>query len=114
VVKEVVQTSQVFSGRHIDALPDLLVIWENKAPVTHVTSSRVGEILKDFPERRTGAHRPWGFFAAAGPHINHDAVLEKIHLLDLAPTILNALGVRPPAHLKGRTLFEMSIDKTHP
>lgn len=70
-----------------------------------------GEVIrKRFPERRTGAHRPWGFFAAAGPQISNEFKLPSIHLLDLAPTILNILGVTPAAHYRGRAVSEIVIE----
>ncbi len=109
VVKEVVQTNRIYGGNNIETLPDLIVVWQNESLVTDVVSTRVGQIQKRFPERRTGAHRPWGFFAAAGPQISSEARLSSIHLLDLAPTILNLLGVTPAAHYRGRAVSEMVI-----
>lgn len=111
VVKEVVQTHRTYEGGNLETLPDLLVLWANESPVTDVASPRVGEIMQESPERRTGAHRPWGFFAAAGPQIRSNVNLKNIHLLDLAPTILSLLGVTPSAYYKGRVISELMANK---
>ena len=111
VVKEVVKTHRIYEGANLEALPDLLVLWANESLVTDVASPRVGTIQQGFPERRTGAHRPWGFLAAAGPRICSDVKLKSIHLLDLAPTILSLLGVAPSAHFNGRAISEMMSNK---
>ena len=113
VVKEVIQTNTIYSGSNIDTLPDLLVRWQNESLISDVVSTRVGQIRKRFPERRTGAHRPWGIFAAAGPQISSEFKLPSIHLLDLAPTILKILGVTPAAHYRGRAVSEILIEKWH-
>jgi predicted AlkP superfamily phosphohydrolase/phosphomutase len=113
VVKEVVHTHRIYSGPHLEALPDLMVLWANESLVTGVSSPRVGEIRQAFPERRTGAHRPTGFFAAAGPQTRSDPPLESIHLLDLAPTILGRFGIEPPQHFDGR-MIEAWIAPQHP
>jgi predicted AlkP superfamily phosphohydrolase/phosphomutase len=111
VVKEVVQTHRTYKGTNLKTLPDLLVLWADESLVTDVASPRVGEIMQKFPERRTGAHRPWGFFAAAGPQIRSDVNLKSIHLLDLAPTILSLLGVTPSTHYKGRVISELMVNE---
>jgi predicted AlkP superfamily phosphohydrolase/phosphomutase len=104
VVKEVLRTHRIYSGPNLEALPDLLVLWANESLVTGVSSPRVGEIRQAFPERRTGAHRPAGFFAAVGPQTRNDVRFESIHLLDLAPTILGLFGVAPPQHFDGNMI----------
>jgi predicted AlkP superfamily phosphohydrolase/phosphomutase len=112
VVREVVRTSRTYSGEHLSALPDLLVLWTSESIVTGVRSARVGKIELDFPERRTGAHRPWGFFAASGPRIRQGVTLDQIDLLDLAPTIMHLTGVRPPEHYDGRVVTELLDHKS--
>jgi len=69
IVRDVVQTREVYKGEHLAALPDLLVLWTSESLVTGVRSPRVGTIHLESPERRTGAHRPFGFLVAFGsPH----------------------------------------------
>jgi predicted AlkP superfamily phosphohydrolase/phosphomutase len=105
IVREVIRTHRAFSGARLNVLPDLLVVWTSRCPVSAVQSARLGEIRLPSPERRTGAHRPWGFVAAAGPHIPAGAETETIDLLDFAPTILSLTGVAPPEYLRGRPVL---------
>ncbi len=107
VVREVVRTQEVYAGEYLAALPDLVVLWTNETLITGVRSPRVGTIELDFPERRTGAHRPFGVLAASGPRIRKGVRLQQAHLLDLAPTILHLAGVEVPEHYDGRVLSEL-------
>lgn len=109
VVREVVRTREIYAGEHLDALPDLLVLWSGESPVNGVCSPRIGRIDLDFPERRTGAHRPRGFLVASGPRIAEGPIPETVHLMDLAPTILHLAGVEIPARYDGRVLSEMIL-----
>ena len=89
------------------ALPDLLVLWTSESLVTGVRSPRIGTIHLEFPERRTGAHRPFGFLVASGPHIRKAPAMRPVHLLDLAPTILSLMDVNIPDHYDGRVISEL-------
>lgn len=109
VVREVVQTDKVYTGKNLDALPDLIVLWQNDSPINGVVSPRAGQIQQPVLKRRTGAHRAHGFFAAAGPQIGQGADLDSIHLLDLAPTISSLLEVSPSSRYRGRVVSEMII-----
>lgn len=107
VVRDVVQTREAYTGEHLAALPDLLVLWTSESLVNGVRSPRVGTIHQEFPERRTGAHRPFGFLAASGPRIRKAPDMKPVHLLDLAPTILSLMGIPVPAHYDGRVISEL-------
>jgi predicted AlkP superfamily phosphohydrolase/phosphomutase len=93
IVREVIRTRDTFAGAHLDALPDLLVLWASEAPVHGVRSAALGEIRLASPEQRTGAHRPQGFLAAAGPRIVPAGRCQRAHIVDLAPTFLHLAGV---------------------
>jgi predicted AlkP superfamily phosphohydrolase/phosphomutase len=107
IVREVIATRNAFQGPFLDDLPDLLVLWANESPVAEVHSPRTGTIRLDFPERRTGAHRPFGFLAASGPRIRKSPAMKPVHLLDLAPTILSLMDTRVPGRFEGRVISEM-------
>ena len=107
LVREVIQTKKVYAGENIEVLPDLLVLWMNETLITGAHSPRIGTINIDFPEQRTGAHRTEGFLIASGHRICKGKVLEKIHLMDLAPTILHLLDVKAPEHYEGRVISEL-------
>ncbi|MCA9258261.1 MAG: tetratricopeptide repeat protein, partial [Planctomycetales bacterium] len=52
-------------------------------------------------------HRPFGILAARGPGVVAGAKLYGATLLDVAPTVLEILGVPPGEDMPGRVLLEM-------
>ena len=104
IVREVIRTRDAFTGEHLEALPDLVVIWASEAPVQGVRSAALGEIRIASPEQRTGAHRPEGFLAAAGPRIASTGRCARAHIVDLAPTFLHLAGVSGAADADGRVI----------
>jgi predicted AlkP superfamily phosphohydrolase/phosphomutase len=103
VIRDVVMVSNKCSGENLAALPDLLVLWANEAPIQSVQSGRIGRIDKVSPEQRTGAHRSRGILVGAGPHLSPDSVRPSAQILDLAPTLLNLLDAPVPSHFDGRS-----------
>ena len=92
LARQVVRTDALYSGENLDMLPDLLVEWENDAPVRSVWSQGIGRLDGDYGYVRTGDHRPAGLLLARGPGIRPGAG-EAIDIEDLAPTISALLGV---------------------
>jgi predicted AlkP superfamily phosphohydrolase/phosphomutase len=109
VVKDVLRTREICHGQHVDELPDLIVLWSSERAVGGVRSARVGTVHGTFPERRSGAHRPYGFLIASGPRIRRGVTIEDVHTLDLAPTILSLCGQSVPCDLDGKVLSEMLL-----
>lgn len=94
LVKEVLRAAELFPGEHASELPDLLVRWHRDGPITGAASDRIGEIRRDDQStRRTGDHRPEGFFFARGPGIDPGLRSAPVHAEDFAPTIAALLGV---------------------
>ena len=79
---------------------DLIVFW-NSTPADVVDSSKYGRI-GPVPFFRAGGHVPRGFFAVSGAGIV-PGEREPMDLVDLAPTILDLLGVAPPNHFDGHS-----------
>ena len=46
-------------------------------------------------------------FLAAGPMIRHHKTVFRVHNIDVAPTIMHLLGVRPGDDVDGRVLEEI-------
>jgi hypothetical protein len=53
----------------------------------------------------TGTHEARGIFYAAGPGVTPGARLDDAHLVDLAPTVLAALGLPASTEMKGKALI---------
>lgn len=84
---------------------DLIVIWQEEYLTDVVESPEYGRI-GPFPPYRAGSHTPEAFILGAGPDIPAGATLEtKGHSLDVAPTVLDLMGVPIPEYMDGSPLL---------
>jgi predicted AlkP superfamily phosphohydrolase/phosphomutase len=88
----------VFSGRHLETAPDVVLEATPLYSLTHASS-----VVED-ADWLSGDHRMEGVIAAAGPGVGPDAFVEPRQLLDVAPTVLAALGVPPSVKHDGQVL----------
>lgn len=105
---ETIRRQEIYSGPYADDCPDLFVQWEG---LRYTTSDLLGHRTMVLPVQDLGpddaAHAPAGFFALAGPAIPAAGAFAAAHLLDIAPTILDVLGMDLPADLDGRPLHRV-------
>ena len=97
---------------HRHLVPDLVVTWRERfhGPRSRgIRSPRFGEMRWDdrLPSGRSGNHFDRGWLVAAGPGIEHGGSEREHSTLDLAPTVLSWMGVRPPDHLQGQAIGEI-------
>lgn len=94
-------------GRPVEqVLPDVLVVW-NKLYARKLSSERLGEVTVPRDDPRTGDHRPDGFLISVGPGVasGGDAFEGRVNdLIDIAPTILDQLGIGSSGDLPGRPI----------
>jgi predicted AlkP superfamily phosphohydrolase/phosphomutase len=102
-VRRVWLRNEVFPGPRQEQLPDLIVTWNDEAPLEAVVSPRIGSIAGVNPDSRTGTHSTDGFALAAGPGIQGGTDGQG-HLADVSCTILARLGIDPLPPLDGRPL----------
>lgn len=102
-VRHVRRIDRLFPGERRDHLPDLTVIWNDEAEIREVYSDRLGLISKAPIDPRTGTHYPLSFMAARGPRFRRGKI-ERGHIADLAPTLLEHFGITPPSDMDGRAL----------
>lgn len=96
VVKRVIKTHEVYSGTHLDELPDLLVEWIERSMINGVRSPNTGVVTRSFAASRTGDHTADGVVFVRGPGIGPGSELKPISIYDMAPTLCGILGVRFP------------------
>lgn len=113
IVREVARSTDIYpDGERRDDLPDLVVKWAYTSAAAHraIRSDRYHATIPwPMPGRhssgRSGNHRPHGFLVAAGSGITPGTKLEKAHILDLIPTVLDLFGLAATPAQKGRALF---------
>jgi predicted AlkP superfamily phosphohydrolase/phosphomutase len=106
LVERVYRREEVYRGRYLDRTPDLIVQprgWEYMA-FGHADfgSNKLVEPIAGL----SGHHRLEGMVILSGAGAKAGTELAEAHILDLAPTILHALGVAVPEELDGRVLSE--------
>jgi predicted AlkP superfamily phosphohydrolase/phosphomutase len=95
-VLRVIKISEHYRGERLHDLPDLLVQWNQDAPIDAVTSPRVGVVRGGDPHVRSGDHRPSGLLLFRGPNVQESATAGAVPIESLAPTIAALCGVRLP------------------
>jgi predicted AlkP superfamily phosphohydrolase/phosphomutase len=115
LVSEIGFAEQIFAdGPMRRYLPDIVVRWNPTAAALHrrVVSDSFGSIAWPTPGRhplgRSGNHRRRGFLIGAGGPFAGMQRPGDAHVLDLAPTALDLLGVQQPASFQGRSLLRES------
>lgn len=90
---------------------DIVLMWDPE-PTDVMDSPKFGR-FGPVPYRRSGDHYATGFFMAVGAGIEGKE-LQPGNLVDLAPTILDLLGVTRPNHFDGQSRvseFAMAVQK---
>lgn len=92
---------EVFKGRFADDAPDLLL---EPAPLYSLTHARTAVEPADW---LSGDHRVDGVLVAAGPSVERDAFPDAARLVDLAPTLLAAVGAASAVVHSGAPIREV-------
>ena len=106
-VRSVVRREEIYSGPFTQNAPDLLVNFYPGFRVSWRTA--VGgfsnELIEDNMRRWSGDHIVDPEAVPGVLFINRATRSQPAHMLDLAPTILNYLGVAAPSSMEGRSLL---------
>jgi predicted AlkP superfamily phosphohydrolase/phosphomutase len=105
-VQWVARARDLHRGRRLDDLPDLFVEWEHSAPINALRSERIGTVTGALAETRTGDHWHDGLLMAQGPPFRRGDVA-GIRTEDLAPTVLDFLGVPSPSSFEGKSVLRL-------
>jgi predicted AlkP superfamily phosphohydrolase/phosphomutase len=105
IVDRVLRRDEIYWGRYADRGPELFIIMKNFAYLCYPLFAADNRLITDhIMKHRTGTHRMNGLFAAAGPDVPKRGEIEGARIFDVAPTILEMMGVGVPAHMDGRNL----------
>jgi predicted AlkP superfamily phosphohydrolase/phosphomutase len=107
VVQAVYRREQLYGGPFLDLLPDL-VFDLGDGPYLASDAPLAAQVLEPLArDYLQGRHRSVGIFVAAGPDIREGERIEGAQIIDVAPTVLYALGLPIPADMDGRPLVEI-------
>jgi hypothetical protein len=93
----VLRTDDLYPGPRRDYLPDLIVLWNEGAPFTAMTSPAVGTVSGTSPDGRPGTHVPPGYLVRAGRDAS--SLGELRHIVEIAPELLRRFGVEVPDYM---------------
>jgi predicted AlkP superfamily phosphohydrolase/phosphomutase len=123
-IDRVYRREELYRGPYVEMAPDLIIF-----PKDFAHQVRGGPFPPGFRHRRAiaekegrrfflqGTHRVDGVFVAHGPGIRRGHSVGPLHITDLFPTILYALGAAIPQNLDGRLMTDIFAPEflaTHP
>jgi predicted AlkP superfamily phosphohydrolase/phosphomutase len=101
-VQWVSRASDLYHGKYLDWMPDLLVEWDHSAPIFELVSPRIGSISGTPRGTRTASHWPQSLMIASGPGIIPGVVGKEMQSIDVAPTMLGFYDVAQPGYFEGQ------------
>ncbi|MFB6109354.1 MAG: alkaline phosphatase family protein [Halodesulfurarchaeum sp.] len=99
---------EVYSGPFVDDAPEIVV---DQRPGVHVNDGIGGGQVTTGPDRWVAENTPHGIFVATGPAFEARGELDRISILDMAPTILAAHGTAVPTDVDGDVLPILADDR---
>jgi predicted AlkP superfamily phosphohydrolase/phosphomutase len=108
IVKRVVTAREVFGDNHHPGVPDLMVVFRTDlGRLEACRSARVGLVrapVRNARINRTGDHTVESRLWMIGPNVAAGGAVRQGNVLDIAPTVLDLLGVSHVEGLDGRPL----------
>lgn len=102
---EVFRPEEIYRGRNLRLAPDLLIRIDDMRTEPRMDFGYPHPLIRDRPRffYGSGTHRMDGILLAAGDGVRPGPLDSPPSLLDLAPTILESMGVPRPTAIAGRS-----------
>lgn len=106
LISDIWERNELYHGANEYKMPDLIFAMQN---FTYGCSSSFAfggnQLFTDPKTFKNGDHSIYGMFAAYGPNVKNTGVkLEKINIIDIAPTVLNYFNIEIPDDFDGRII----------
>ncbi len=111
LVGKVLYREDVYHGEHLKEAPDLILIPREETDIFFGLSDFGSNKIMQPMYRYSGMHRDDGLVMMMGPNIQQAQQIEGAHIVDLAPTILYAMGVPIPTDMDGRPLGQAFVQQ---
>jgi predicted AlkP superfamily phosphohydrolase/phosphomutase len=104
LIYQMYKREEIFPGPYLDSLPDIIL---RLHPMYQVGGNFDGPLFKrlepaDLRGAWSGWHDDYGILYAAGPSIPAGQTIEDGQLVNIAPTVLRALGLAAPEWMAGK------------
>jgi predicted AlkP superfamily phosphohydrolase/phosphomutase len=102
---EVFRPREIYHGHNLERAPALLIRVDGMTTEPWMDFRYPRALIRDRPEffYGSGTHRMDGILIASGDGIHSGASGPALNLLDVAPTILEGMGIEPPPEMSGRS-----------
>jgi predicted AlkP superfamily phosphohydrolase/phosphomutase len=107
VMKKVYLREEIYDGSHVNEAPDIIFELNDGYMATPSSSGR--EIISDASESGLSWHTKNGILIANGMNMKQGEEIHGASIIDLAPTILYAMGLPIPADMDGRVLSDLFV-----
>ncbi len=104
LVGQVLYREDVYHGPYLEEAPDLILVPAREEDVFYGLADFGANRLVQPMYRYSGMHRDWGLIILYGPQVRPGVRLTGARIVDLAPTVLHALGLPVPLEMDGRPL----------
>jgi len=113
MVDDIIPGDQVVHGPYASRSPDLHVVLDGYRAIAFPLFATDNHIVTEQIRGDSGSHRRHGILVAWGAGVRSGERVEDAHIMDLAPTILHAMGLPVPDDMDGRVLNE-ALDISRP
>ncbi len=104
IVLEAYRREELYHGERLETAPDLILVTQDQYKGGTGIDKLVSDVPLDVISKLSGVHRMDGIILALGPHIRRNAHIEGAGIIDVAPTVMYALGLPIPNDMDGKPL----------
>jgi predicted AlkP superfamily phosphohydrolase/phosphomutase len=110
IVVEAYRREELYHGERLETAPDIIIVTKDCYKGGTGIDELISEVPLDVISKLSGVHRMDGIILAQGPHIRRNGLIEGAGIIDVAPTVLYALGMAIPSDMDGKTLTGLFED----
>lgn len=112
IVLEAYRREELYHGERLETAPDLILVTQDQYKGGTSIDELISAVPLDVISKLSGVHRMNGIILAQGPHIRRNARIEGAGIIDVAPTVMYALGLPIPTDMDGKPLAGL-FEETH-